>query len=133
MNREVRFWLVAVIVVIAGVGIWLLVKPRPHGTVGHVEAWLRGECPEVHILNERVPLEKGFGTEERILGQTAVEYRIVSCGGLGGSITFVRFPSTQAREQAIAHDPILSRHSLFCVKGSEMLVNGALLLFPWVR
>jgi hypothetical protein len=133
------------LIVVAGAafGAWWIFWSHG-GTAARVAQWLKNaECPEVatrcssfHLLMTGAAFA---APRERRFADQATEFKVIECGGLGGSIDLYRFSSTAARARAVAGYPELHRHRLeapfaeqvyagriFCVSGTEVLVNGLL-------
>ena len=63
--------------------------------------------------------DEWFGEQASISG-------LIACGGLSGYISYYRFPSAEARADAVRGRAGLISNELFCVKGSELVVNDLL-------
>ena len=72
-----------------------------------------------------------FEPAERQLTDAAREVKFINCAGLGGSIFYYRFASTDARLRAETADPDWYRSAASCAKGAvllrdDLLVTGGL-------
>jgi hypothetical protein len=100
-----------------------------HGTAAQIADWLehaQGGC-EVNVESVRLPMPGYFQATERRFTDAAREVKFINCEHLGGTIFYYRFASTHARAAAVTADPELQeQHRLFCVKATEVLINGLL-------